>query len=68
MSMKTNIAALVLQTVFILVTLGIFVITTLATKGDIGRVESRLGRVESGLDRIEQNHLEHITRLHVQNP
>ena len=68
MSTRTNIAVLVLQTVFIVVTLGIFVITTLATKGDIGRVESRLDRVESRLDRIGQNHLEHITRLHVQNP
>lgn len=33
--------------------------TTLATKEDIRGINSRL-------DRIEQNHLEHITQLHVQ--
>ena len=33
--------------------------TTLATKDDVREINSRL-------DRIEQNHLEHITQLHVQ--
>ena len=33
--------------------------TTLATKDDVREINSHL-------DRIEQNHLEHITQLHVQ--
>lgn len=37
--------------------------TTMATKEDIRILRSE---INSRLDRIEQNHLEHITRLHVQ--
>ena len=58
MNTAATIPALVIQSVAIVVTLAIFAFTTLATKGDIRRVESRL-------DRIEQNHLDHLTRLHV---
>ena len=37
--------------------------STMATKEDIKMLRSE---INSRLDRIEQNHLEHITQLHVQ--
>ncbi len=44
--------------------------TTMATKEDIRKLNEDIrilkSEINSRLDRIEQNHLEHITRLHVQ--
>ena len=44
--------------------------STMATKEDIRILKEDIGtlrsEINSRLDRIEQNHLEHITQLHVQ--
>ena len=56
--------AMGIQTVMMLGGIVGFLFTNMATKEDIRRLEVRL---EQRLDRIEQNHLEHITQLHVQS-
>ena len=51
---------LLIQTIVLLAGLGWNVIISLETKEGIREINARL-------DRIEQNHLEHITQLHVQS-
>ena len=58
---------LLFQTIILLAALGWNVIISLATKEDIREINARLDKMNERFTRIEQNHLEHITRLHVQS-